>query len=107
MTIKQNAKNDAGKPRPSYVPPALIRAVMSVREYAVNGPYKDPNNWRTVENPCDRYWEALLRHTLEAWNDYAARDKESGLLHLAHIATNAAFLLQLIEEGAHGERENC
>ena len=93
----QKAKYDGGKPHPSYVPPAAIRAVMEVREYGT-AKYKDPENWRNVE-PYSRYWEATLRHVLAAWDDFMKRDEESGLLHLAHIATNAAFLLQLIEEG--------
>jgi hypothetical protein len=37
---------------------------------------------------------------LASWNDYTAKDPESGLLHLEHIATNIAFLLQFIKEDA-------
>lgn len=89
-------KADRGKPHPSYVPVEIIRAVMDVREYAVNGPYKDPDNWRRVD--AGRYHEALLRHVLAVWNDPYAVDPESGLLHLSHIATNVAFLLALEEK---------
>lgn len=39
-----------------------------------------------------------LRHTLAVWDDITARDEESGLLHLSHIATNIAFLLELMKE---------
>ena len=31
------------------------------------------------------------------FDDIEARDEESGLLHLAHAATNIAFILQLME----------
>ena len=92
------AKADAGKPHPSYVPPALIRSVMRVREYG-NAKYHDPDNWRTVEP--ERYHDALLRHILAAWVDPYAVDPESGLLHLEHAACNIAFLLSMKEEKDH------
>lgn len=89
------AKSDKGKPHPSYVPAALVRAVMDVREYG-NQKYHDPQNWRQVES--QRYWEATLRHTLAAWEDWTAIDPESGLSHVAHMACNLAFLLSRLEE---------
>lgn len=92
-----DAKADAGKPHPSYVPVEIIEAVMRVREYG-NAKYKSPDNWKTVEP--ERYHEAMLRHVLRAWADPYAVDPESGLLHLEHIATNIAFLLALKEEGS-------
>lgn len=76
LSAGSNAKADAGKPHPSYVPVALIRAVMAMREYGT-AKYGDPDNWRRVEP--ERYHEALL-------------------LHLAQIATNAGFLLEKKEE---------
>ena len=91
----QQAKADQGKPHPSYVPVALIEGVMAVREYG-NQKYHDPDNWKQVEP--SRYHEALLRHVLAIWEDPYAVDPESGLLHLEHIATNAAFLLQMRKE---------
>ena len=90
-----DAKADEGKPHPSYVPPAIIRSVMRVREYGVQK-YHDPDNWRNVE--LERYHEALLRHILAAWEYPYAVDPESGLLHLEHAACNIAFLLQSWEE---------
>lgn len=92
----QQAKADAGKPHPSYCPVALIEGVIAVREHgtAKDG---DPENWRKVST--DRYHEAILRHTLAIWQDPYAVDPESGLLHLEHIATNIAFLLQMRKEG--------
>ena len=39
-----------------------------------------------------------MRHMRAAWNDYTAKDEESGLLHLEHCACNIAFLLQFISE---------
>ena len=89
----QQAKADAGKPNLSLVPPNIILEIEKVRRYGV-AKYKDPDNWRNVE--MERYHEALLRHTLAVWNDIEARDDESGLLHLSHIATNVAFLIEMI-----------
>lgn len=91
-------KDDTGKPHPSYVPPALIRSVMRVREYGVQK-YHDPDNWRQVE--LERYHDALLRHILAAWEYPYAVDPDSGLLHLEHAACNIAFLLQSWEEGGN------
>ena len=94
---KQEAKSDNGKPHYSYVPPALLDACVKVREYG-NQKYHDPTNWRQVEP--QRYWEATLRHARAAWDDYTAKDDESGLMHIEHMVCNLAFLLQFIEDDA-------
>ena len=91
----QQAKADQEKPHPSYVPVALIEGVMAVREYG-NAKYHDPDNWKQVEP--ERYHQAMLRHILAAWNDPYKIDPESGLPHIAHVATNIAFLLEMEEE---------
>lgn len=96
----QEAKADSGKPRPSLVQPALIRADMGVREYGCQK-YHKPDNWRNVE--ASRYWDALLRHVLAAWDDWRAVDPESGLPHLHHIICNAGFLAQYMEEEQDGK----
>lgn len=90
----QNAKADAGKLKLSLVPTEIINGIARTREYG-NMKYGDPENWKTVE--IERYHDALLRHTLAIWNDLEKRDDESGLLHLEHIATNLAFILQLLK----------
>lgn len=89
------AKADNGKPTLSLVPKEIIYEIEKVRSFGVKK-YKDPNNWKKVE--LERYHEALLRHTLAIWNDVDARDKESGLLHLSHIATNIAFILEMLKD---------
>lgn len=91
----QEAKSDSGKPRPSLVPPALIRGVDAIREFGCSK-YSDPENWRRVEP--QRYWDALLRHVLAAWDNWQAVDPESGMPHLWHIACNASFLMQYMED---------
>ena len=94
-TNGQEAKADAGKPKLSLVPTEIVYEIEKVRSYGVKK-YKDPDNWKRVE--LDRYHQALLRHTLAVWDDVTARDKESGLLHLSHIATNVAFMLELMKD---------
>lgn len=96
----QSAKTDAGKIRPTLVPPSLMEAVTAVREYGCSK-YHDPENWRRVEP--QRYWEATLRHALAAWDNYEATDAESGLPHLAHMACDIAFILQIMKENKHGK----
>ena len=91
----QQPKADQGKPHPSWVPVSLIEGVMAVREYG-NRKYHDPDNWKQVEP--ERYHQAMLRHILAAWNDPYKVDPESGLLHIQHVATNIAFLLEMKKE---------
>lgn len=89
------AKSDSGKPVLSLVPKQIIYEIEKVRSFGVKK-YKDPDNWKLVE--LERYHQALLRHTLAVWEDVQARDKESGLLHLSHIATNVAFILEMMND---------
>lgn len=87
----QQAKSDAGKPRPTLVPVSLIEAVTAIRMYG-NAKYHDLENWRQVEP--QRYRDALYRH----WLSYLKGEKcdqESGLPHLWHLACNAAFLIEM------------
>lgn len=91
----QSAKTDAGKIRPTLVPPALIEAVAAVREYGCSK-YHDPDNWRRVEP--QRYRDALYRHWLAYLKNPEACDPESGLPHLWHLACNVAFLIEMETE---------
>ena len=88
----QSAKADAGKIRPTLVPPALVEAVAAVREYGCSK-YHDPDNWRRVEP--QRYRDAAYRHWLAYLKNPEACDPESGLPHLWHLACNAAFLIEM------------
>lgn len=89
----QTAKADAGKPRVSLVPVQIIRDIARVREFAVNGKYKDPDNWKRVE--LERYRDALFRHILAYIENPESVDEESGLPTLWHVACNVAFLCDL------------
>ena len=92
---KQDCKADAGKIRPTLVPTDVIRAIAMVRMFGVTK-YEDPENWRRVE--VDRYRDALYRHLLAYIDDPKSVDEESGLPHLWHLTTNAAFLCALDSE---------
>lgn len=90
----QEAKADAGKIKPTLVPVSLVKAVAAVRMFGTLK-YKDPDNWKRVEP--ERYKDALYRHWL-AYLDGETHDAESGLPHLWHLVTNAAFLIDMEEE---------
>lgn len=89
------AKSDGGKPRPCLVPPEIIWAITYVREYGCKK-YHDPENWKKVEP--ERYRNAAYRHFLAYLKDQNAKDEESGLPHLWHLACNIAFLIALEKE---------
>ena len=91
--MDQTAKKDRGKPRLTLVPMQMVWDVAEVREWAVANKYKDPDNWKKVE--VERYRDALLRHVLRYIQDPGGTDDETGLTHLAHVATNVAFLCEL------------
>lgn len=93
ILYNQKAKTDAGKPRLSLVPLQILYDIAAVREFAVNGKYKDPDNWKQVS--VERYRDALMRHLCAYITNPAGKDEESGLPHLYHIACNVAFLCAL------------
>ncbi len=83
-------KYDDGKPMLDLIPPEAIMAIGKVMTY---GAMKyGLNNWQGVEPR--RYVAALLRH-LMAYQAGEMDDPESGMPHLWHVATNAAFLVTL------------
>lgn len=92
----QSAKADAGKPCPSLVPPELVLGVAEIRGYG-NRKYGSSENYKQVEP--ERYIDALYRHLLAIIqrHDIAALDEESGLPHIWHLATNAAFLCEFAQ----------
>lgn len=84
-------KDDANKPRLSLVPPQMIEVVGIIRTY---GDRKYPHgNYRDVEP--QRYLDAFMRHQVEYMKDPKSIDKESGYLHLWHMACNIAILCEL------------
>ena len=95
-TGKIEGKDYKGKLRPTLVPPEAIRAIARVREYGATK-YASDDNWKKV--PVQYYKDALYRHLLAYLDDPTATDAESGLPHIDHLLTNAAFLSALKEQG--------
>lgn len=86
-------KND-GKLPMHLVPADAIKAMAAVLKVGMDK-YAE-RNWEKGAYFSVPY-SSLMRHLLAFWEgeDY---DKESGELHIAHILTNAAFLLRYYEE---------
>ena len=90
----QSAKADEGKLQITLVPREIIRNIAVTRMYG-NKKYPEGgvDNWKRVEK--ERYRDALCRHLLEYLDDPASIDRESGLPHLYHLATNVSFLCEM------------
>ena len=73
-----------------------IDYVGDVLTYGINKYPEPEQNWRvnSTQEDIKRYEAALTRH-LSAHMQGEETDSESGLLHMAHIATNALFILAL------------
>lgn len=88
-------KEVKGKYQPHLVLGSLTHAIARVREYGVKK-YHGENGWR-LQTPQD-YMDAIGRHYDYCRNDPQARDDESGLLHIAQIATSAMFIIDMLKE---------
>lgn len=83
-------KDIEGKLRYNLIPPFSLAQVARV---LTKGAVKyAPDNWKKVPDANNKYVEALFRH-LEKYRAGEMVDPESGEHHMAHIATNAMFLL--------------
>jgi hypothetical protein len=94
--MSEGKKNDgldgkaSMKTRFDLIPPESEEQVAKV---VTHGAEKyGEKNWQSLDNPHTRYTAAALRH-LNAYRKGEKIDPESGLPHLAHVATNALFLL--------------
>ena len=85
-------KYDENKDRWDLLPIECVEDIVKV--LTMGAAKYSSNNWQNVENGEDRYYAALLRH-LVAHRKGETIDPESGMLHLAHVATNAIFLMWL------------
>ena len=97
-TLKGRAaglKFDADKPRMELLIQGMPRALEAVGAVLTFGAQQyEAHSWQYVEDNHNRYWAAKTRHEL-ARAKGEQRDPETGMLHLAHEATNALFLLEL------------
>ena len=86
--------------------PNAIEGVTEVLQWAVTNKQPVPyerGSWQAVDNLQTRYRAAQLRHMLNAAKakistgapQHLARDHETGLLELAHVATDAMFQLEM------------
>lgn len=88
-------KFDADKPRMELLIQGMPRALEAVGQVLTFGAIKyEAHSWKLVEDNHNRYWAAKSRHEL-ARAKGETHDPETGLLHLAHEACNALFLLEL------------
>ena len=91
----EGLKLDQGKSRYDLLPFGAVDQLVRVLTYGAEK--YAPNNWRLVENPIERYKAATLRH-LSLYMQGEEVDKESGISHLAHAATNVIFLMEFEKE---------
>ncbi len=87
---KKVFKDDSAKLR-MLCPPEAIVEVNKV--FAFGAKKYSANAWRTNPIEWSRISDALERHFYK-WKAGKDLDEESGLLELAHLATNAVMLLQ-------------
>lgn len=89
-------KKDKGKNRLDLLPWDALDEVGKVLTYGINKYPLPKENWRlnSTKEDIPRYKAALLRH-FSANEQGEELDEESGLPHMAHIATNALFIIAL------------
>jgi len=89
------AKLDAEKQRPSLVFEDMFRALNAVIAVSEYGARKySYGGWLHVEQGEQRYTNAMYRHILAENED--GYDRDTQLLHAAHVAWNAMARLELM-----------
>jgi hypothetical protein len=93
---KTSVKQDGGKLRYDLMPFDALDKVAEVLTYGINKYPNPEQNWRVNSTPADikRFEAAMLRHISE-WMQGNPIDEESKLSHMAHVVTNALFILAL------------
>lgn len=88
-------KHDQGKTPWHYIDnfwPQLEEVVQVLAMGDKKYPSADGANWKRVEDSARRYSDAMLRHAI-SYRRGEKIDPESGKSHLAHVITNALFLM--------------
>lgn len=94
-------KHDSDKLPLSIVPPELGESACRAMVCGMEKYGRD--NWKRLPDFEGRYLDALLRHlTSIIKNGVGAKDPDSGLKHLDHVAANVAFLAWSLENGDEG-----
>lgn len=102
MGTEKGIKLDKGKNRLSLVLSGFANALWLVGEVGTFGADKyTDNGWQEVENPEERYLDAMLRHLFQVFKGQYI-DTESSFPHLAHVAWNALAVLELAERKVDG-----
>ena len=94
-------KNDSGKRQWWYIFPLweFIEEVVDVLQYGdLKYPADDGSNWMRLDQPKRRFQSALTRH-LSLYLQGEKIDQETGKSHLAHLITNALFLMWFDKKG--------
>lgn len=101
-------KYDGDKPRMDLLLTGCPNALEAVSSILTFGAKKyAAHSWQTVPQGDERYLAALLRH-LTAVGKGETLDSESGMLHLAHAACNALFILELeLRKASDGNKEKA
>jgi len=102
MNIETGRKDDKGKIRMDLLPFECLDEVAKILTFGAEK--YSPDGWQKVENGKERYEAALLRH-FSAYKQGEQNDPESGFSHLAHVATNALFLIWF-EKQSTGETKS-
>ena len=98
--MSEGRKDDQGKLRWRLLRHSMTLALESVLRVLSFGADKyGEENWKLVEDGQRRYRDALDRHLAEIDKGILV-DPDTGEPHMAHVATNALFLLQLQQEEA-------
>lgn len=93
-------RHNEGKIRLDLLPIGPLRQIAAVLAFGAEKYAEE--NWRGGHEFKSAYG-SLLRHAM-AWADGEDNDPESGLPHMAHVATNAIFLLEWAK--THPELDN-
>jgi hypothetical protein len=105
LSNDQTQKADAGKSDPMMLEEDLalaLEAVNRVLDYG-KAKYGARGGWKKVD--IERYRSAQARHRRSVMQDgLLGKDDESDLLHLAHEACNALFILQSVLHGLTPEQ---
>lgn len=93
---KSGIKNDAGKTRPSLLPPKALLAASRAFTKGLELPGRVPGDWEKVK-PATRYLDATLRHLLAHME---------GKTDEPHLAQALASLMILVHFDESGEKTN-
>lgn len=102
MNTEQGIKYDNGKPRLGEMIKDFSEPLKEIcKVWSFGADKYSKGNWKLVENAEDRYTNALIRHLVA--ENTEGYDKESKILHAAHVAWNAIARLHFIIKS---KREN-